>query len=102
MQSTGTKALRAIYGGNSRQAIARAIRAEIDGGESILAAEQRATMEMEHRRFSRHQAAQRAAATKRWMDAHSARVAAENVIREKYNMPQRLDDCALPPVGDLL
>lgn len=93
----GTRQLRGVYGGNSRQAMARAIRAEIEGGEEILAAEQNSQMRMDHlpNYPGREQAA---SAARSWQSAHSRRVAAENQIRAKYGMPLRGDSAALPPI----
>ena len=87
-----TKDLRAKYGGNSRQALARAIRAEIPNGEAIMA--------REGNTYRRVCAAQRLddGLVHTWNDVHVARVAAENEIRRRYGMRPRLDGSNLPPV----
>ena len=92
----GTQQLRSIYGGNSRQAMARAIRAEIPDGQAILDAEKRAQMWCDHVPATDREQAARAADA--WQRAHARRVIAENTIRAKYNMPIRGDESALPPV----
>lgn len=92
----GTKQLRGVYGGNSRQAMARAIRAEADDGRQILDAEQRSQMWVDH--LPPHCGQDElAGASDAWYRAHSRRVAAENLIRAKYGMPSRGDSAALPP-----
>lgn len=93
-----TKELRAIYGGDSRQAMARAIRAEIEDGEAIMAAEAQ-----EHRRCtalarSGVNPIAKDKASRAWQAAHARRVEAENAIRARYGMPLRNDAVALPPV----
>lgn len=83
-----TKDLRAKYGGNSRQAMARAIRAEIPGGSELLAAEGRT--------FVRCTGAT-PPGDRLWHTHHSARVDAENEIRRRYDIPLRHDRINLPP-----
>jgi hypothetical protein len=93
----GTRELRAIYGGtNSRQTIARAIRAEIEDGAAILEAESRALRWCDA--VDPADKAQAAKAQAAWMRAHAARVNAENVVRRKHDIPLRRDEVALPPV----
>lgn len=90
----GIQQLRAIYGGNSRQAMARAIRAEIADGQAILDQQSRAQMWCDHvDSYDREKAAKAQAA---WCRANVRRVEAENIIRAKYGMIQ--DSAALPPV----
>lgn len=85
-----TRDLRAKYGGSSRQAMARAIRAEIPGGADLLAAESAA--------FVRCRSASKTAGARLWHAHHSARVDAENEIRRRYGIPLRHDRVNLPPV----
>ena len=84
-----TRDLRTKYGGNSRQAMARAIRAEIPGGIDLLKEEAEA--------FVRCQSTAKPAGARLWHAHHSTRIDAENEIRRRYGIPLRCDRINLPP-----
>jgi len=88
--------LRKKYGGNSRQALARAIRAECVCGSEILRGEVLAFRAIQAIRGGESEQ-DLAARWRNYTLAHGARVECENVVRERYGMPAR-SSCELPPI----
>ena len=88
-----SKTLRAAYGASStRQAIARAIRAEIENGEQIMLAEINASARVQRDGLFipvtiGTGAPQLTAAGRALSKAREAREEAENEIRRRYDMP---------------